>query len=458
MGRYSSAGMHKSGLGAIDEFKYLVREAHRRGIEVIMDVVFNHTAEGNENGPMFSFRGVDNSVFYMLAPKEGGRKPWNSINFVCAHDGFTLADLVTYNDKHNMANGEDNKDGENHNNSWNCGQCLSVLLIFGYGGRVCKYLGEEIEEKANAKFLPLSNDFPIARCLMSSKMRSKDVVQFGFLIPSMTMRASDSTWTAGTPNSFIHFSASLTPSASAIFAWKYPFKFSSKAAKKWPSELRRMKPRPDVLRWRSFAASTLSFMWSGGGLIHLFQQVVRSKQMETVSMESRFFPSHSAISKLGSREIEERWDKKDESSTDFFRFCCHMTKFRHEAESLGLDDFPTAERLQWHGHTPGMPDWSESSRFVAFTLVDKVKGEIYIAFNASHLPVTVTLPERGGYRWEPLVDTGKKTPFDFLGDDVPEKKTALKQYAHFLDANMYPMLSYSSIILLLCPDEMIDNS
>jgi len=52
----------------------------------------------------------------------GGRKPWNSINFVCAHDGFTLADLVTYTNKHNLSNGEDNNDGENHNNSWNCGQ------------------------------------------------------------------------------------------------------------------------------------------------------------------------------------------------------------------------------------------------------------------------------------------------------------------------------------------------
>jgi len=56
----------------------------------------------------------------------GGRKPWNSINFVCAHDGFTLADLVTYNNKHNLSNGEDNNDGENHNNSWNCGQVLYV--------------------------------------------------------------------------------------------------------------------------------------------------------------------------------------------------------------------------------------------------------------------------------------------------------------------------------------------
>lgn len=67
--RYSSAGISNCGRDAINEFKFLIREAHKRGIEVIMDVVFNHTAEGNENGPIFSFRGVDNTVYYMLAPK-----------------------------------------------------------------------------------------------------------------------------------------------------------------------------------------------------------------------------------------------------------------------------------------------------------------------------------------------------------------------------------------------------
>jgi len=50
-----------------------------------------------------------------------GRQPWASVNFICAHDGFTLQDLVSYNDRHNEANGEDNKDGHAHNFSWNCG-------------------------------------------------------------------------------------------------------------------------------------------------------------------------------------------------------------------------------------------------------------------------------------------------------------------------------------------------
>src|SRR5712692_8445895 len=50
-----------------------------------------------------------------------GRRPWASINFIIAHDGFTLQDLVSYNEKHNEANGEDNRDGNNNNLSWNCG-------------------------------------------------------------------------------------------------------------------------------------------------------------------------------------------------------------------------------------------------------------------------------------------------------------------------------------------------
>jgi glycogen operon protein len=252
--RYSSAGVSGE---QVNEFKNMVKEFHQAGIEVILDVVYNHTAEGNEKGPTLSFKGVDNSSYYRLMednPRyykdytgtgntlnanlpnvlrlmmdslrywilemhvdgfrfdlaatlarelhevdrlsaffdiihqdpvisqvkliaepwdvgEGGyqvgkfpqgwaewngkyrdcirdywrgadsmlgefalrfagspdlyqddyRRPTASVNFVTAHDGFTLRDLVSYNEKHNEANGEDNQDGDNHNRSWNCG-------------------------------------------------------------------------------------------------------------------------------------------------------------------------------------------------------------------------------------------------------------------------------------------------------------------------------------------------
>ena len=239
----------------VDELKNLIKRLHRNGIEVILDVVFNHTAEGNERGPYISYRGIDNKTYYLLTPngeyynfsgcgntlncnnvivrnsildclrywvseyhidgfrfdlasilsrdEEGvpmtnpplletlahdailskckliaeawdagglyqvGNFPswgrwaeWNgkyrdairrfikgdsnitsefmerilgskdlydnrssnaSVNFITCHDGFTLYDLVSYNEKHNMANGENNTDGTNDNNSWNCG-------------------------------------------------------------------------------------------------------------------------------------------------------------------------------------------------------------------------------------------------------------------------------------------------------------------------------------------------
>jgi isoamylase len=241
----------------VREFKQAVKALHAAGVEVILDVVYNHTAEGNHLGPVLSFKGLDNSAYYRLVADkrryyfdytgtgnslnmrhphvlqlimdslrywvlemhvdgfrfdlaatlarelhdvdrlsaffdliqqdpvinrvkliaepwdigEGGyqvgnfpplwsewngkyrdstrdfwrgtdqtlaefgsrftgssdlyqgtaRRPYASVNFITAHDGFTLRDLVSYNDKHNEANGEDNRDGESHNRSWNCG-------------------------------------------------------------------------------------------------------------------------------------------------------------------------------------------------------------------------------------------------------------------------------------------------------------------------------------------------
>ena len=156
----------------VNQFKTMVKTFHSAGIEVILDVVYNHTAEGNHLGPTLSFRGIDNAAYYRLKPDEpryymdytgtgntlehwndkyrdtmraywkgdggligefaqrltgssdlygiSGRNPYASINFI-AHDGYTLRDLVSYDRKHNEANLEHNRDGNNNNLSWNCG-------------------------------------------------------------------------------------------------------------------------------------------------------------------------------------------------------------------------------------------------------------------------------------------------------------------------------------------------
>ncbi|AQK42530.1 Isoamylase 1 chloroplastic [Zea mays] len=83
---------------------------------------------------------------------------------------------------------------------------------------------------------------------------------------------------------------------------------------------------------------------------------------------------------------------------------------------------------------------------------DETKGKIYVAFNTSHLPVVIGLLECSGFRWELVVDTGKEAPYDFLIDGLPDCVVTVYQFSHFLNSNLYPMLSYSSIILVLRPD------
>jgi glycogen operon protein len=242
------AGYAASG-DPVREFRDLVRTFHSAGLEVLLDVVYNHTGEGDEHGPTLAWKGIDNASSYRLVPGDAARyddvtgcgatldlrtphvlrtvmdslrywvqemhvdgfrfdlapaltrdtaflaavsqdpvlrsvklvaepwdlgpdgyrvgrfpepwaewnaefrdtardawrghldvravarrlagsadlfdrpdrRPWASVNLVTAHDGFTLRDLTSYDDKHNEANGEDNRDGESHNRSWNCG-------------------------------------------------------------------------------------------------------------------------------------------------------------------------------------------------------------------------------------------------------------------------------------------------------------------------------------------------
>lgn len=256
IGFFAPAQRYAASAAPAAEFRRMVQELHAASIEVILDVVYNHTAEGNHLGPTLSFRGIDNASYYMLdddprfyfdttgcgntinqrhprvlqmimdslrywveechvdgfrfdlatslgrekrdyqpdanffdavsqdpvlsqvkliaepwdigmggyqlggfppgwaewngryrddvrsfwkgdhgfmpALSRGllasadlfdrrGRRPWSSVNFITAHDGFTLADLVSYNSKHNEANGENNNDGHDDNRSWNCG-------------------------------------------------------------------------------------------------------------------------------------------------------------------------------------------------------------------------------------------------------------------------------------------------------------------------------------------------
>ena len=326
--RYASSGDTGQ---QVAEFKSMVKALHREGIEVILDVVYNHTSEGNHMGPMLSFRGVDNPTYYRLVPdnqryymdytgtgnslnvrhpqvlklimdslrywveemhvdgfrfdlaatlarelqdvdrlsaffdiinqdpvvsqvkliaepwdvgaggyqvgkfpvlwaewngkyrdtvrrywksddgqlsdlgyrltgssdlyQQDGRRPYASINFVTAHDGFTMNDLVSYNEKHNEANGEDNRDGANDNYSWNMGvegptddleiielrerqkRNFMATLLFSQGvPMICG--GDEIGRTQNGNNNAYCQDNPITWYNWDLDERKKSLLEF----------------------------------------------------------------------------------------------------------------------------------------------------------------------------------------------------------------------------------------------------------------------------------------
>jgi isoamylase len=434
--------------GTADDFKMMVRELHKNKIEVILDVVYNHTAEGNETGHTYSFRGIDNGVYYILGPHgeylnftgcgntfncnhpvtaelildslrywvsemhvdgfrfdlasiltrdiDGkplqnppvieaiskdpvlantkliaeawdaaglyqvgsfpaygkwaewngkfrdvvrrfikgtdaqagafagalsgsqdlygqGRKPYHSINFVTAHDGFSLKDLVSYNQKHNEQNGEQSRDGTNDNESWNCGQ---------------------EGPSANAKILSL-------RSRQMRNFHTALMVSLG--TPMLLMGDEYGHTRSGNNNSWSH---------------------------------------DGILNW---------FLWG---------ELLKEK--------------------------------------DFARFYKAMISFRKNHPLLRRTEFLQKDDVEWHGHLPSQPDWSPKSRFVACTFKDNVKQEhLYIAFNAEPGRPAVYLPPPPPHKnWFRVVDTALVPPFDFL--DEPEKFPPIKA--------TYRMEAYSTLI------------
>lgn len=441
MNRYASSN-------SLNEFKSMVKELHKNGIEVILDVVYNHTGEGEASGPVYSYKGLDKASYYMLdgegeylnfsrcgntfnanypvameliidslrywvaemhvdgfrfdlasaltrrsdghpldsapliqaitedpilskvkliaepwdaaglyqvghfakssrwmewngkyrdcirrfikgVPWMSGefatricgsqdlyqkRGPCNSINFVTCHDGFSLEDLVSYNKKHNLDNGEKNNDGSNDNESWNC----------GVEGPTTNHKILDIRERQKKNFL-------VALFLSQGVPMVTMGDEYGH-----TKKGNNNTWCQDNP-----------------------------------------------LNW---------FQW---------------KQLH--------------------------------SNQAFARFFRLMLRFRKENPALWRSTFLTGRDIDWHSIEPHQPDWNSNIPFVAFTLKDpRHERDIYVAFNSQAHAQTIELPHppySKSWRW--VVNTSNPSPEDIF--DSHESP--------ILQGNTYKMAAYSSIVL-----------
>lgn len=418
MNRYAS---DSKGDNALKEFKNLVKELHKNGIEVLLDVVFNHTFEGNGQGPTTSFKGLNPKTFYMINDQgdylnfsgcgntfncnhpitreliidalrywvmemhvdgfrfdlasvfnraadgtplpnpplmeaitndpilkntkliaepwdcamyqvgffsnyhskwsewngayrdivrkfikgagskrefadaicgsrfiyDGAKSPWCSVNFITVHDGFTLRDLVSYNEKHNEANGEENRDGSDSNESWNCG-----------------FEGETDDE-----------------------------------------------------------------------------------------EIRQLRVR----QMRNFM--TALFISQGIPMIQMGDEYGHTKHGNNNSW---------------CQDNEMNWFHWDQIKTKehFFNFVKELVRFRKETPIFHKKDFFDDKDVRWHGLALNEPDWENENSLIALTMHDKGEEEptLYIAFNASHLEQTFTVPELDGKNWFKYLDSSQPSP------------------------------------------------
>ncbi len=460
-------------LGAqVEEFKMLVRELHKNGIEVILDVVFNHTREGNHYGPTLSFRGLANNVYYHLNERpefyndwtgcgntmncnhpvvrkfildclrywvtemrvdgfrfdlaavfavdvdeqekgkteliaeietdpvlsrikliaepwsirqyrlgsfsdrrwaewngkfrdtvrkfvkgdagvagelasrvagsydlfsptaDSERSPFHSINFVTCHDGFTLNDLVSFNDKHNERNGEEGRDGADDNESWNC----------GYEG-----------------FVELS-DLPDEEKGAIEALRRRQIKNFLTLLflsqgTPMLLYGDEMRRTAAGDNNTVFQDNSLN--------------------------------------------------WVNWANLERHAEIYRFTKM-IIAFRKR-------------HQIVNRWR--------------YMTAEGSET--------PPLRSITWHGVTPNLADFSDSSRLVAWTLdsfqtTDRSDVPIYVASNAYWEPLTVELPEVDGRRWYRVVDTSFEAGAEIVADEE----------AQFLPNVHYDVQPRSTIVLI----------
>ncbi len=435
----------------VAEFKTMVKAFHKAGIEVILDVVFNHTAEGNQYGPTISFKGLDNSIYYIIDknsgeylnftgcgntlncnhpivrdmilaclrywviemhidgfrfdlasvlgrgqdgsvltnppllerisadpilgktkliaeawdaaglyqvgsfPSYGRWAEWNAsfrddirkfvrsgggmvsslasklmgspdlymkgdrnlehgINFITCHDGFTLKDLVSYNEKHNLANGEDNHDGSNDNSSWNC----------GWEG--------------------------------ATKIRSID---YGFEI---SFEAVD--------------------------------KLRLRQAKNFAALLLLSRGVPMILAGDEFG--------------------------RTQKGNNNAYCQDNQISWLD-------WNMAD-TNNDLLRFFKHLIAFRKRHPSLRnhcaeYDDIMVEFPVNWHGVKPHEPDWAEYSRSLAVQITEPLPEnpnehiDIYIVASSYWGQLTFELPEISGRSWHRMIDTSVEPPDDICDSD-----------------------------------------
>jgi glycogen operon protein len=302
-----------------------------------------------------------------------GRLPRHSLNFITAHDGFTLNDLVSYNEKHNDANGEQGRDGENSNNSWNCGAegettDPDVLAL------------RQRQTKNMMTTLMLSQGVPIL-------LAGDEFLR--------TQKGNNNAWCQDNEISWVD--------------WKLADK--NKDFLRFVRELIQLRKRHPALRRRRFFVG--EFM-RGDPAREILAFPAITPAPAGGGEAGNVFPSAGPV-RPGDAGLHPGADPAHA-----------LTDFARTGREPGSNAPPLLADIHWHGTEPYQPDWGFTSRTLAFALDGRFTGrehdpdyhidnDFYVAMNAWNEAVRFRVPASPTRRrWRRLIDTGLPSPEDII--------------------------------------------
>ncbi|MEM9165000.1 MAG: alpha-amylase family glycosyl hydrolase, partial [Cyanobacteria bacterium P01_F01_bin.4] len=444
-------------LGPVDEFRDLVKALHRAGIEVILDVVFNHTAEGNHEGPTLSFRGLSNESYYILEDHKTYYKNYSGCGNTLktsAISGYLILDCLRYWVLEMHVDGfrfdlasvlSRSVTGEPLENPpilWmiNTDPALAGTKIIAEAWdaaglyQVGRFAGERFAEWNG----PYRDD--VRRFVKGDRGVIRPVADRIVGSPDLYLQSQRG------PNYSIHF-VTCHDGFTLYDLVSYNQKHNAANGEanrdgtdanwSWNCGVEGPTDDPAIQALRLKQAKNLLTLWAisqGTPMLSMGDEVLRSQQGN-----NNAYCQNNEISWFD-------WDAVTTQS-EFLRFVKGLIGliqslqiFKHDHPLIVTPQPILEPAITWHGVNLGQPDWGDHSHSLAFTLRYRQYGEwLHIMINTFYEPLTFELPTLSqGHQWRRIVDTALKAPEDF---HPLETAPLVKQ-------PVYRLKAYSSVILI----------
>lgn len=419
--------------GTIEEFKEMVKSLHREGMEVILDVVYNHTAEGNGHGPIYSFKGIANNIYYMLTPS-GDYLNFSGCGntFNCNHaivrdfireslrywvkemhvDGFRfdLASILTR-----------RSDGK---------PIKTPPLIDAISNDPILADTKLIAEPWDAGGLYQVGNFPGKKRWAEWNGQYRDTVR-RFLKGTDGEVGHFATRIAGSedlygrgrqPTNSINFITAHDGFTLADLV-SYSEKHNEENGEEnrdgandnesWNCGEEGETDNLDVLQLRKRQMRNFHFT------------LMVSQGVPMVLMGDEYGHTKRGNNNTWGHNSPLNWFQWEKNENDFTRFFRMMIAFRKKHPALTRAHFLHGKDVAWHGVKLHHPDWTKSSRFLAFTLIDHINDySLYIAINACFKSLEIEIPEGN---WKRIIDTSLSSPQDI----VEEEEACMMEHPHY---------------------------